>query len=261
MMRITYAGRMMAAGPVRGGRSAIGRSLDVYYRDAARTQRMDRLNAQFVPAGGLAFDVGAHVGDRTASFLRCGARLVVALEPQPRVFRALRLIQGRDPRVVLVCAAAGSEAGEIALHVNSANPTVSTASADLVAAAAAGAGWRGEVWDRTIRVPVTTLDRLIAEHGRPDFVKIDVEGHEAEVLAGLSQPVPALSFEFTTLQRGVARGCLARLAALGRYEFNLSLGEEHRLRHARWIGAAELLDEVAGLPEAANSGDVYARLA
>ena len=249
----------MAAGPGRRGRSAIGRSLDVYYRDAARTARMDRLNAAFVPGGGLAFDIGAHVGDRTASFLRCGAR-VVALEPQPRVFRALRLIHGRDPRVVLACAAAGAQAGEIALHVNSANPTVSTASGDLVNAAASGAGWTAEVWDRTIRVPVTTLDRLIAEHGVPDFVKIDVEGHEAEVLAGLSVPVPALSFEITMLQREVARACVARLGALGRYAFNLSLGEEHRLRHGRWIGAAALLDEIAGLPEAANSGDVYARL-
>lgn len=239
--------------------AGIGRSLDVYYRDDARTRRMDRLNAQFVRPGGLAFDIGAHVGDRTASFLRLGAR-VVALEPQPLVFRALRLIHGRNPEAVLRCAAAGAETGEVMLHVNSVNPTVSTASADLVAAAADDEGWRDEVWDRTIRVPATSLDLLVAEHGRPDFVKIDVEGHEAAVLAGLSVAVPALSFEVTMLQREVARACVARLQVLGRYEFNLSLGEEHRLRHARWIGAAELLAEIAGLPDAANSGDVFARL-
>jgi len=244
----------------RRGRTAVGRSLDVYYRDAARTRRMDDLNASFVRRGGLVFDIGAHVGDRTASFLRLGAR-VVALEPQPRVFRALRLIHGRAPGAVLRCAAAGARVGEIELRVNSANPTVSTASPDLIAAAAAAEGWRGEVWDRTIRVPVTTLDALIAEHGRPDFVKIDVEGHELEVLRGLSAPVPALSFEFTTIQREVAFGCIERLGALGRFEFNVSLGEEHRLRHRTWIGASELRDGIAGLPDAANSGDVYARLA
>ena len=36
-------------------------------------------------------------------------------------------------------------------------------------------------WQR--RCPVTTLDKLIARHGSPDIVKIDVEGFEAEVLS------------------------------------------------------------------------------
>ena len=44
-------------------------------------------------------------------------------------------------------------------------------------------------WDSSI-VPATTLDELIAAYGIPAFVKIDVEGMEHEVLAGLSQPVP-----------------------------------------------------------------------
>ncbi len=40
-----------------------------------------------------------------------------------------------------------------------------------------------------------TLEQLIAEHGRPYFVKIDVEGHESEVLRGLRQSIPLISFE------------------------------------------------------------------
>ena len=43
---------------------------------------MDALYARFLRAGDLAFDIGAHVGDRVSSFRRLGAR-VVALEPQP----------------------------------------------------------------------------------------------------------------------------------------------------------------------------------
>ena len=69
----------------------VRRSLDLYYRDPARAAAMDRLYPQFVPAGALAFDVGAHVGDRVASFRRLGAR-VVAIEPQPALHRTLRLI-------------------------------------------------------------------------------------------------------------------------------------------------------------------------
>lgn len=237
----------------------IGRSLDIYYRDTARTQRMDLLNAQVIPRGGLAFDIGAHVGDRTASFLRLGAS-VVALEPQPRVFRALRLIHGRTPRAVLLCEAAGAVPAQIEMYLNTSNPTISTVSPDLIEAARGSANWQGQVWDAQISVPVTTLEHLIARYGTPDFVKIDVEGHEAEVLAGLATPLSCLSFEFTTIQRETAYACIARLGEIGRYAFNLSLNETHTLRHDDWVSGEQMAAEIARLPEAANSGDVYARL-
>lgn len=247
-----------APGKVARTAAGVGRSLGIYYRDPARNRRMDLLNRQFVPDGGLAFDIGAHVGDRTASFLRLGAR-VVALEPQPRVFRALRLIHGRAPGAVLLSLAAGARTDEIEMLVNSANPTISTLSPTMVAAASGADGWQGQIWDQTISVPVTTLDHLIAEHGTPDFIKIDVEGHEHEVLSGLSRPVPALSFEITMIQRDIARACLGRLETLGAHEYNISLGEEHHLRAPAWISGAEMRALIEDLPDAANSGDVYAR--
>src|SRR3712207_5590746 len=105
---------------------ALSRSLRIYHGDDARNARMDGLYARFVEAGDLAFDIGAHVGDRISSFRRLGAR-VVALGPQPGPAPIIRLIHGRDPDVTLLQAAAGDRAGEVTFHVNSANPTVSTA--------------------------------------------------------------------------------------------------------------------------------------
>lgn len=238
--------------------SGISRSLDVYYRDAARTARMDTLNRQFVRAGDLVFDIGAHVGDRTASFLRLGAT-VVALEPQPRVFRALRLIHGRTPQATLHAQAVGAVAGELEMFLNIDNPTISTLSPDLIAAAQVAQGWQGQTWDARHVVPVVTLDHLIATYGTPDFVKIDVEGHEAQVLAGLSTPLPLLSFEFTTIQRDVADACIGRLQSLGNYVFNVSLGEDHTLVHLEWMSVDAVSTYIKTLPEIANSGDVYAR--
>jgi FkbM family methyltransferase len=245
-----------------GLRTARGvvRSLRIYYGDKERSAAMDRLYRRFAGPADLVFDVGAHVGDRIAAFRRLDAR-VVAVEPQPALARTLRLLYGRDPNVAIEAAAIGSRSGLVEMNLNLDNPTVSTVSRDFVAAAAGASGWEEQLWTRGPQVSLTTIDALIEKHGRPAFIKIDVEGFEAEALSGLTRAVPALSFEFTTIQRGVAQACIKRCATLGYTRFNAALGESQRFEHADWIGESAVASWLAGLPASANSGDVYASLA
>lgn len=235
------------------------RSLRIYYGDRAHGVAMDRLYGRFVQRGDLVFDVGAHVGDRIASFRRLGAR-VVAVEPQPALVRVLKLLYGRKPNVIIEASAVGRAPGTTELMINSDNPTVSTASRDFVGAARGAAGWESQRWNKSITVPVTTLDALIARHGRPAFIKLDVEGFEAEALDGLTQPVEALSFEFTTIQREVALACIDRCVTLGYTRFNAALGESQTLAHPDWLDAGTIAGWLHALPHEANSGDVYATL-
>lgn len=243
----------------KGTAEALSRSLRIYHGDPDRNVAMDALYRRFLRPGDLAFDIGSHVGDRISSFRRLGAR-VVALEPQPGPARVLRLIHGRDSDVTLVQAACGDHEGIVTLKINSANPTVSTASDAFIGAANEAGGWEGQVWDHEIAVHCTTLDALIARHGLPALLKIDVEGFEAHVLAGLTRPVPVISFEFTTIQRDVAEACLALLETLGPYRFNVALGESQRLELDEPAGAEAMGNYLRELPHAANSGDVYAIL-
>jgi len=233
------------------------RSLYIYYGNRRHQPAMRRLYRRFVQPGDLVFDVGAHVGDRVAAFRSLGAR-VVAVEPQPALVKTLRLLYGRDSNVTIEPSALGTRRGTIDLHINLDNPTVSTASSEFVAAAADAPGWEGQSWPKRVRVPVSTVDALIARYGMPAFIKIDVEGFEAEVLAGLTRPPRALSFEFTTIQRDVARACIERCVALGYVRFNASLGESQTLLHGDGIDEEAVMRWLRDLPHAANSGDVYA---
>ena len=75
---------------------------------------------------------------------------------------------------------------------------------------------------------------MIATHGQPRFIKIDVEGFEAEVVRGLSQSVPALSFEWTPEYLAATHDCFAHLAGLGFAQANYSLGESMRFALDQW---------------------------
>jgi FkbM family methyltransferase len=235
------------------------RSLRIYYGGVQRRRDMANIYASFVKPGDLAFDLGAHVGDRVAAFRALGCR-VVAIEPQPPLARLLQWLYGWRRGVTVVQAAVGAQPGTLALRLNLANPTVATGSSAFVAAARDAEGWRDQAWTRTVEVPQITLDGLIAAHGHPDFIKIDVEGFEAEVLAGLSSAVPALSFEFTIIQRDIAQQALARLAALGPYRFNAALGESQRFVFDEWMSVEDIGGWLDALPNDANSGDIYATL-
>ena len=237
----------------------LARSAVIYRANLLKLRRARAFYRGFIAPGDLCFDIGAHLGDRTAHFLRLGAR-AVAVEPQPLFVTALKRRFGRDPRVSLVAAALGAAAGRAELAVDPMNPTVATLSPEFVAQAGRSRAFRRTKWRERIAVEVTTLDALIAVHGVPTFCKIDVEGYEHAVLEGLTQPLPGLSFEYLPAALDPALIAVARLNALGPYRFNRSRGESMRFALPRWIHAAEMTAELKQLPEEEGAGDVYAFL-
>lgn len=234
------------------------RSFTGYHAIPLRQRRLRRLYAAFAGPGDLVFDVGAHAGNRTRALAALGCR-VVALEPQPDFARLLRLLFGRHPRVSILQAAAGDRSGVATLSVSDRTPTMTTLATAWRTAREHDPVFAGVQWNRSIDVEVLTLDALITRFGRPAFVKIDVEGAEPAVLAGLTRPVPALSFEYLPGTLDYARACVDRLLALGTYRFNWSVGESYQLAAGDWVDGDALLDALKTGPARHRSGDVYAR--
>jgi FkbM family methyltransferase len=131
----------------------------------------------------LCFDVGANIGDYSEALLSLGAR-VVSIDPQPSAIRELRARFRGNPRIAIEPVGLSGAKREAEFFIRR-HHGASGLNAAL-----------GETPDHQITVQLVTLDEIIRRHGSPHYVKIDVEGHELEVLKGLSGCVPFLSVEY-----------------------------------------------------------------
>ncbi|EHS53123.1 methyltransferase FkbM family [Rhizobium sp. PDO1-076] len=236
----------------------VARSLLIYYGQPWRRRQLRRFYRDLISPGDLTFDIGAHVGSRSRTLLSLGAE-VVAVEPQPAFARILaKRLAGRLKGFERV--AVGASEGEATLRISSRHPTVTTISERFIDGVSRVEGFRKVVWDSEIRLPMTTLDRLIDKYGLPAFCKIDVEGAESDILRGLSQPIGLVAFEYIPALPEIACEAIERLQSLGNYRFNRVIGERHRFVDPEWKSADALMKDLATLAPESPSGDVYARL-
>jgi FkbM family methyltransferase len=222
--------------------------------------------APLLPLNALCFDVGANHGEHTATFLSLGARRVVAVEPQPEVAKFIVEAFSKEimsGSLIVRTQAVGSERGIAKLFpAQDPGKCMSTLSTLFIEVSRAN----GCSWDEAaaIEVNVVTLDSLIDEFGVPDYIKIDAEGFDFEVLRGLSQPIALLSIEFTT-QAGLielAEECIRYIDRLGEYEFNyqVEVPGQTSLQLEKWVSAGVMLFMLRhDIARAKLFGDIFAR--
>jgi len=231
----------------------------IYYGLPFHHRALIRMYAPFIRADDLCFDIGAHLGDRIRAWSKLGAR-IIALEPHPGLMNWLRRWYGHKGNIELLEQAVSAQPGTANFWISHLNPSVSTISQHWLTTVQANRRFAGTRWEEQIPVKVTTLDALIAQYGKPAFCKIDVEGAELDVLQGLSQALPALSFEYIPAVIETAVRCIERLSQLGEYEYNWRVSEWPRLRSRVWLGPEAMMARLQRMPRESDSGDVYARL-
>lgn len=220
---------------------------------------MRNLYSQFVKPGYVCFDIGANMGSRVATFLTLKAK-VIAVEPQEECVKELeKVFKGYDVTIVQKGVGAKNEVRDFYVASNS---LVSSFSTEWIE------GMKQKLkkdrWDKVVQMEIVTLDSLIEKYGEPDFVKIDTEGFEYEVLKGLSRPVKSLSFEYTLPEPdNKAIACVKKLNELygNKVKYNIARDESYTMKFKEWQSAEGLLaliqSEEFKTENFGNYGDIY----
>ena len=188
-------------------------------------------------SGDLFFDIGAHLGDKSKQFLDKNLKAIM-VEPLPQCVDQLKLKFKEKTNIEILQKAVGKTTGNMILEINTKMPTTST-----MAKHWKSGRFSNEKWDQKITVEMTTLDHLIKIYGEPNYIKIDVEGFELDVLLGLSKKVGIISFEFTSEFLDQSINCLNHLEKIGYKKYNFSIGERRKF-FSEWSNIDDLMRQL-----------------
>ena len=173
------------SGPLRGMRLDIDMRVQADVVVGAYERRLSGHVAGILRPGDLAFDVGSHLGyfGILMATVVGDAGKVVCFEPDPGLHDALESNVSRNRALI------PAEVSVARLAVGATRGKTSFE--------AGGHSTRGRLSDSGgVEVEVITLDDAVERFGTPRFVKVDVEGHEAEVLTGAPRLVASKEAAF-----------------------------------------------------------------
>jgi FkbM family methyltransferase len=229
-------------------------------RRASRSNEKRRaFYSQLLSKGQLVFDIGANLGQYANAMESAGTR-VIAVEPNADCLRHIELAYaGR--RIETIHAAVGERDGLAQIRISDVRDTISTMSDSFMETMKQQRKDYANDWNRTVTVPVISLDTLIRHYGLPDYIKIDVEGFEENVLDGLSSQPPLFSFEFNLAYLNVAFACLDKpvVARNSTFNFIWDAGVDDTFELSQWSSCDELKQRLTGMAVMEKYGDIFVR--
>ena len=172
----------------------------------------DELLKKLIRSGDLIFDIGANIGYLSLLFnsLLKNTGTVVAIEPSTRCFHQLQRNTAFSEKIQTLNVAISNRTEKLQFAETK---CLERSSLETV-----------NTYAKTIDVEAIQLDDLCLEYGMPDFIKIDVEGHEFAVFQGaekmLSSKLRPLIY-FEALNSTALKKCIQIIETLSENSFKI----------------------------------------
>jgi FkbM family methyltransferase len=166
----------------------------------------------------LIFDIGLHNGDDTAYYLHLGYR-VLGVEANPLLAsQCTRRFENeiRQGHARIINAGVLKEPGEFTFYRSLRDDSWSSFDPEK--------GKKEGEWQE-MKVPCVTTQQLIAEHGKPFFMKVDIEGTDLQALHSIT---PATAPTYISLELNCDDPIVESLIELGYSAFKFVNGETYR---------------------------------
>lgn len=193
----------------------------------------------------MIFDVGANIGQFAEVNLNLTDK-IYCFEPDIRSFEIVKDKFKNNDKIICENIALSDTEGFIDFYKNIQHSTISTASKDWINKSRFSNIY---TWDISTRVKSTSLSKLIEKYGIPELIKIDVEGYEKNVLFGLKEKVPMITFEWAEETKKDILESVDYLHSLKYNKFFIQYGDEYIFRPKEYISYEDIIKIINELQE------------
>lgn len=189
---------------------------------------------------GKIFDIGANIGKFTEAWLKSNQyNEIICVEANPALIVLLKEKFKDNKNVIILNKLVSNVSAEKKnFIINNDHHTLSTASEDWIKTSRFSKMYENS---KQIEVETITLDDLVKEYGKPNLIKIDVEGYELEVLQGLSEKQADICFEWVDEGLIKAFECCQHLMKIGYDKFGYCFKDNYTEFPEKYCSLDDLL--------------------